>query len=117
MFNTGVNGKAFRNKWNLNDNFVVTYTGALGMANDLPVILKAADRLKDQAEIKFLFVGDGKERQNLELLAEKMNLKNAIFTGSVPKSEMPDVIAASNVCIATLQKYSYVQNDIPQQGF
>ena len=117
MFNIKANGNAFRNKWHLNNDFVVTYTGALGMANDIPVILKAADKLKNHSDIKFVFVGDGKDRKNLEKMAKTMLLDNVLFTGPVPKSDMPEVIAASNACIATLQNIPMFKTTYPNKVF
>jgi glycosyltransferase involved in cell wall biosynthesis len=59
MFDPDAKGERVRQKWGLEDQFVVTYTGALGLANDIPTILRAADRLRNQAQIHFLLVGDG----------------------------------------------------------
>lgn len=117
MFKEKIDGKAFRHKWQLGDDFLITYTGALGMANDIPVILRAADRLRDIPDIKFLLVGDGKEKRNLEKLVDELKLKNVIFTGSVPKLEMPEVIAASDICIATLQNIPMFKTTYPNKVF
>lgn len=117
MFQALTDGKEFREKWHLNGAFVVTYTGAVGVANDIPVILKAANRLNENSDIKFLIVGDGKERKNLENIANEMKLHNILFTGAVPKSQMAEVIAASDACVATLQNIPMFKTTYPNKVF
>jgi glycosyltransferase involved in cell wall biosynthesis len=117
MFLENADETAFRKKWQLGNDFLVTYTGALGLANDIPVILRTAHRLSEYPDIKFLFVGDGKERKNLENLADELCLKNVIFTGSVPKSEMSAIISTSDLCVATLQDIPMFKTTYPNKVF
>jgi len=103
MFEPEGDGAVIRDEFQLGDKFVVTYAGALGMANDIPTLLRAAARLLDRPDIHFLIVGDGKERQNLEALREELKLTNVTFTGVRPKSQMPEFLAASDACVAVLK--------------
>lgn len=117
MFNPKSTGEDFRQQLGLDEKFVVTYAGALGLANDIPVILRAADHLRRESDIHFLLVGDGKERANLEALANEWQLSNVTFTGSLSKSEMPTVLAASNICLATLQDIPMFKTTYPNKVF
>lgn len=116
-FDPAARGEGFRREWKLEDKFVVTYAGALGVANDIPTILRAADRLRGEQNILFLFVGDGKERQNLEKQAQSMSLENVLFTGSRPKNEMGEILAASDVCLATLMNIPLFATTYPNKIF
>jgi glycosyltransferase involved in cell wall biosynthesis len=117
MFDPDATGGRIRQEWGLDGQFVITYTGALGLANDIPTILKAANHLRDQSQIRFLLVGDGKERVNLESLARQLQLPNVTFTGPRPKLEMPEVLAASNACIATLKDIPMFRTTYPNKVF
>ncbi len=117
MFDPSACGEGLRQRWGLNGKFVVTYAGALGLANDIPTILRAADHLRERPPIHFLLVGDGKERPNLEALARQLDLPNVTFTGSLPKSEMPEVLAASDACIATLKDIPMFRTTYPNKVF
>ncbi len=117
MFDPRARGERVRQELNLRDRFVVTYAGALGMANDIPTILRAADRLRDHTEIHFLLVGDGKERANLEALADRMQLHNVTLAGPRPKAEMADILAASDVCVATLKDIPMFRTTYPNKVF
>ncbi len=106
-----------REKYGLPDKFVVVYTGALGPANDIGTILEAAGLLSGHRDIHFLLVGDGKERAALEARAEKMSLENVTFTGAVPKDRIPGVLAASDVCVATLMDIPMFRTTFPNKVF
>lgn len=117
MFTPAATGNSFRETFKLEGKFVITYAGALGMANDIPTILQSAERLKGNPDIHFLLVGDGKERPNLETAARSMGLENVTFTGPRPKSEMPHVLAASNACLATLMDIPMFKTTYPNKVF
>jgi glycosyltransferase involved in cell wall biosynthesis len=107
----------FRQELGLNRQYIVTYAGALGMANDIPVLVEAAERLRERKEIHFLIVGDGKERFNLESLVREKRLQNITFLGARPKSEMPQIIAASDACLAILKNIPMFTTTYPNKVF
>lgn len=117
MFDPDARGEEFRRALGLTDTFVVTYAGALGLANDIPTILKAAARLRDERDVRFLLVGDGKERRNLEALARELQLTNVMFVGARSKSEMPVILAASDACVATLMNIAMFRTTYPNKVF
>lgn len=117
MFNPNIDGTAVRKKYGLEDKFVVLYAGAMGQANDIYTILRAADRLRDEEKIRFIFFGDGKERVQIGKEAQRRNLKNVIFAGVHPKKEMPFVLASSDVCLAILQNIEMFRTTYPNKVF
>ncbi|HET9589663.1 MAG TPA: glycosyltransferase family 4 protein, partial [Anaerolineales bacterium] len=117
MFNPGVDGSPIREKLGLQDEFIVLYAGAIGQAHDLYTVLRAAHRLKHEAAIRFVIFGDGKERTNLQLEAERLGLKNVVFAGSSPKKQMPLVLASADVCLAILQDLPMFRTPYPNKVF
>lgn len=117
MFDPAASGESIRKEYGLDGKFIAMYAGAFGLANDLPTVLKAAHRLQDQPHIQFLLVGDGKERHNLEAQARALNLTNVTFTGSRPKTDMIHVLAAADVCIATLKNIRMFRMPYPNKVF
>jgi glycosyltransferase involved in cell wall biosynthesis len=117
MFNPNVSGLNVRKQLGLEDKFVVLYAGALGQANDIYTVLCAAKHLNDEKHIRFVFWGDGKERPNLQLEAERLKLENVIFAGVCPKKEMPFVVASSDVCLAILQNVPMFRTTYPNKVF
>ena len=106
-----------RKELGLNDDFVVMYSGAHGLANNLETIIHSARLLVDYHDIKFLFVGDGKEKSRLMKLAESYDLKNVIFADAQPKEKMPQYCNAADVCIAILKKLKSFTTTYPNKIF
>jgi glycosyltransferase involved in cell wall biosynthesis len=117
MFDPDGTGVSIRRQFGLQDAFLVVYAGAHGMANDLGIILQAAERLQVHDEIHVLFVGDGKERMNLETQAQGRGLRNVTFAGAMPKAAMPEVLAAADVCVATLMNIPMFATTYPNKVF
>jgi glycosyltransferase involved in cell wall biosynthesis len=117
MFNPQVDGSSIRNELGLQDKFVVLYAGALGQANDIDTILRAARRLKEDDRIRFVLFGDGKERPRLQGEAERLGLSNVMFAGVRPKKEMPRVVASADVCLAILQDIPMFRTTYPNKVF
>ncbi len=117
MFNPENDGAQYRATHGLQDKFVVLYAGAHGMANDLEIFLGAAERLRDQPQIQFVLVGDGKEKENLVTRARNMCLENVHFHPPVPKEEMPEVLASTDVCVAILKPLHAFTTTYPNKVF
>ena len=117
MFNPQNDGHLFRQEHQLEKAFIVLYAGAHGISNDLEVVLNAAKLCEGQAEVQFIFVGDGKEKANLIKRSEDLELKNVKFLPSVPKSQMDEVLAAADVCIAILKPLDLYKTTYPNKVF
>jgi glycosyltransferase involved in cell wall biosynthesis len=117
MFNPRVDGTEIRRKLGVDDMFVVLYAGALGAANDIYTILRAADRLRNELKIQFVLFGDGKERVNIEEEVRRRELANVLLAGVYPKREMPFVLASSDVCLAILQNIVMFRTTYPNKVF
>jgi len=116
-FDPDASGEPTRDRLGLHGKFVVTYAGALGPANDIPTVLRAANRLREEPDIHFLLIGDGKERAELEAAAQQLALANVTFAGPRPKSEMPEALAASDACIAILRDIPMFRTTYPNKVF
>ena len=117
MFHVEKSEGLLRKQYGLQDKFVVTYAGALGMANNLEIAIDAARLLESVPEIHFLIVGDGKDRPKLEKYAQEKQVKNLTFTGARPKSEMPAILAESDVCLGVLLDIPMFRTTYPNKIF
>lgn len=117
MFNPSIDGSSIRRELNVDDKFVVLYAGALGQANDIDTLLRAAERLKKEERISFVLFGDGKERTRLEDEAQRMDLRNVIFAGTRPKKDMPRIVASADACLAILQDIPAFRTTYPNKVF
>ena len=92
----------FRQRHGIDGQFVVMYSGNMGLAQPLDNVLAAAEQLRDDPDIAFYLVGDGVSRPRLEALARKRELKNVHFLPYQPKSELASSLSAANVHLVLL---------------
>lgn len=110
----------FLKRWNLEGKFVCSYVGTIGMAHGLEVCIEAAKllRAKGRDDVRFLIVGDGASRKALEARAAAEGVADmAIFTGRLPKEEMPKVLASSGACLIHLKKCELFATVMPSKIF
>ncbi|HEY60185.1 MAG TPA: glycosyltransferase family 4 protein [Anaerolineae bacterium] len=117
MFDPNADRQTIRKLHDLENKYIVLYAGAHGMSNDLEVILKAAQIIQQQKNIRIVLIGDGKEKQNLQTKADAMKLSNVSFIDPVPKIEMKEVLAAADVCIAILKPVDLYKTTYPNKVF
>lgn len=80
-------------------NTTAVYTGAHGPANGLHLLLDAAG---DVPEVDVVLVGGGVLKEQLRNNASKRNLANVRFLDPVPKTEIPDLLAAADIGLHVL---------------
>jgi glycosyltransferase involved in cell wall biosynthesis len=88
--------------------FIIGYAGGMGIAKSLDTLLKAAVYLKKYDDIAIVLVGGGRYEVELKKMKQDINLDNVTFIPSIPKDEVPSVLALFDVCfIATKRKKLY----------
>ena len=84
----------------LGDRPLVVYTGALGMINGVSYLAEMAAEVKQRnAEVRFLVLGDGMERDAVASRARELGIWEETFfmAPPLPKREMPAVLAAADL--------------------
>ena len=100
-------GREFRQRhpW-LKDRPLVVYTGALGLFNGVTWLARlAAEVAKYDPEVRFLVIGDGKEREKISATRQQ-NFTYSIVTSSwlilFLRKEMPAVLSAADIATSTV---------------
>ena len=103
----------------LNGELVCAYVGTIGMACGLGVVLRAAERLRrmQRTDIRFVLVGDGAVRAQLQAEADRMGLTNVTFTGLQPKSRIPAYLSVADACLVHLRKSELFEAVMPSKIF
>ena len=104
VFSSSKDGKKIQEKYGFKNSKIILYSGIMEKSRKLDVILHAFSKIiNNKNNLKLLMVGDGTERANLEKLASSLGLKNnVIFTGQVSYYDMPEFIAASDICLCPI---------------
>jgi len=92
-----------RREWGIDpDRFVVLYAGTMGRQHGTSVLVDVADKLKNNKDLLFLFVGLGVERTPNEEKAKELGLTNVMFHDFVPRARLAEMQALSDVSVVTL---------------
>lgn len=105
---------AVRTNLGLDDQFVVAYVGSHGLSHGLGAVLDAAERQRD---VTYLLVGDGADRDRLVAERDRRGLRNVIMHPSVPKSDVPGLYAAADVCLVPLRDVPLFSAFVPSKLF
>ena len=81
--------------------FTAVYAGAHGPANGLDLVLDAVDTLRD-LDLDIVLVGGGVSKAGLVEEAARRSLTNVRFLDPVPKSQIPELLAAADVGLHVL---------------
>jgi glycosyltransferase involved in cell wall biosynthesis len=81
--------------------FVVIYAGAHGPANNLDVVLSAAQHLRDE-RVCICLVGDGSEKRRLLERRNAEGVTSVEFFSPVPKEAVPQLLECADALLFTL---------------
>lgn len=88
----------------LPDGFRIMIAGNLGTAQSLDCVAQAMLLLKETAEVKWVFVGDGSRKEWLESFINDNNLQDkAVCVGRYPASYMPYFYKQASAMLVTLR--------------
>ena len=97
------------------DSRVVMYAGNLGSTHGVEVILQAAQLLRDQPHIHFVFAGTGPEYDQMVKIREELGLTNVLFLGYIQPTNMPGLLAVADVLVVHLRKSTSGAVSVPSR--
>lgn len=106
-----------RQNYGWGNDIVVMYIGTHGLSQGLTTIVEVAESLKARNDLRFVFVGQGAEREMLMELAHAKKLASVQFLPMQSKEKMPDFYASADVCLVPLKKRDYFLYNIPSKMF
>lgn len=93
-----VDGASLKKEWGFSDDDrVVLYAGNMGKKQGLEIVLEAADKLKNDSQLHFVFVGAGAHVDTLKAGAAKRSLPNIHFKPLQPWERVPEMLAMADV--------------------
>ena len=93
---------AFRAAHGLGDELVVMYSGNHTPTNPLTTLLEAAVRLRDDTRVRFVFVGGGAGKAEVERYRDQHALRNVLSLPYQPLSTLSDSLGAADVHVVSL---------------
>ena len=107
----GVGESSLRRQWGLGDAFTVLYSGNFGIGLDAQTLCRAMELLRGTPGLKFVFVGGGKRRAEVERFIAEKGLGGeaggcglAQWHDYVPREQLGDSLAAAHVHLISLKE-------------
>jgi glycosyltransferase involved in cell wall biosynthesis len=94
--------KAFRETHDLGGKFVVMYSGNHSPCHPLDTLLRAAERLAENTQIAFCFVGGGSEFQKVRRFAEAKGLKGIVCIDYQPLQNLSAALSAADLHVVVM---------------
>jgi glycosyltransferase involved in cell wall biosynthesis len=98
----------------LEDRFIVMYSGNAGIVHDFGAIFEAMRMLRDDPRIFFLFVGDGPRRVEVEAFARSEQLTNFTYRDYFPRELLRHSLAVADVHLISLRS-QFVGVSVPSK--
>lgn len=95
--------------------FSVVFTGNVGTAQSIEMIVEVADKLRSHSDIRFFVVGSGSRENWLAAEIRHRNLENVVLTGRLPAAAMPTIFSAASALLVTLRDEPIFAYTIPSK--
>ena len=93
---------AKRAAWECTGKFIVAYSGNLGRVHEFATLLDAAERLRDDPQVVFLFIGRGARYPAVAEEIKRRRLTNVRLLLPEPRSSLAAALGAADVHAVTL---------------
>lgn len=91
-----------RLEWGIGDRFVVAYSGNFGRAHDFKTLLDAAQQLKDDARLVFVFIGGGAYQNWINSQVNQRGLTNVLVKPYQPREILAESLSVADVHVISL---------------
>jgi glycosyltransferase involved in cell wall biosynthesis len=117
VFRPDIDGSEIRDKHKWSEKLILTHFGAMGRVNNLEFVLNAAQKLRNNPNIHFVFAGDGRQRQVLIEKVKSLDLTNIEILDAMPKAELARLVAACDVSMVTIANYRILEHNSANKFF
>ncbi|MBD2447477.1 glycosyltransferase family 4 protein [Nostoc sp. FACHB-152] len=104
----------WRTAHNLDDKFVVLYSGNIALTQGLETVIKAAANLRHIKEIAFVIAGEAKALERLQQYCVDCGADNVVLLPLQPREKIPQMLAAADVGLV-VQKQNVISFNMPSK--
>lgn len=91
---------------------VLVYAGNMGVAQNMDALLDLARQMQNDANLGFLFIGRGSEKNRLELKSNEMRLTNTLFLDEIPNEQLVSLLRQCRIGMIALHP-NHLTHNIP----
>jgi hypothetical protein len=83
--------------------FVILYSGNMGLGHQIEILIEVAERVKQDARILFLFIGEGSKKKSLQELSLAKGLNNIQFLTWQTPEVMTYSLASADIAVVAVE--------------
>lgn len=106
------------------EQFIVSYFGNMGVCQEMNTLIDAAESMVNNDQVRFLFVGHGSKKAEIQAHIKNRNLTNVQMLDFLTGEAFEQAVAISSCCVVSLDQglkgmcapskyYSYLQGGKP----
>lgn len=106
------------------EQFIVSYFGNMGVCQEMNTLMDAAEAMVNNDQVRFLFVGHGSKKAEIQAHIKNRNLTNVQMLDFLTGEDFEQAVAISSCCVVSLDQglkgmcapskyYSYLQGGKP----
>jgi len=103
-------------KENIQDKFVVQYSGNIGLTHNVEVMVELAELMKDHDDILFQIIGRGPREPHLKALVKERNLPNCQFLPFQSDEMFPYSLSAADIGVVILDEVTS-KGSVPSKSY
>lgn len=107
-------GEQWKKNHQLNDKFVVLYSGNIALTQGLETVIEAAASLNHIPDIAFVIAGESKALARLEEYCLAFGADNVLLLPLQPREKLPEMLAAADVGLV-VQKSNVISFNMPSK--
>ena len=94
--------------------FYITYSGNIGLTQNMDLLLDVARSLEDNGEIQFVLIGEGAYKEQVKEIITRNNIKNVALLPFQPYEDISHVFSLGDVGII-ISKPGVGENSVPSK--
>jgi len=114
----------FKERYKLDKNFIIMYSGNIGLGHHVSTLVEVANLLKGHEDITFVIIGEGWNKPVIENLIQEYNLSNCVLLPFQSPEMFAYSIKAADIGVVSVSKelapvcvpsktYNLISNQIP----
>jgi colanic acid biosynthesis glycosyl transferase WcaI len=93
----------FRQQMGWQDKFVILYSGNIGTSHYFDDLLEVCNRLREREDVRFVFIGQGQRRREVEHFQAQRQLKNIQILPFQPQKKLTESLGAGDLHFVSLR--------------
>ncbi len=98
------NRNRYRKRWKLDGAFVVMYSGNIGLGHDVSTLCEAIRILAGREDIRFVLVGEGKRKREVEDFIAKHGLGNVQMHSYQPRTQLDESLSLGDLHLISMKE-------------